>query len=488
MASVGKSRWQRFNSGMRSRLSFVLVAALALGNLAAQVDRYELGQRLRAFERRLAVESDEARRKAAFAEMDRAVQAFFQMDMGAVAKAIYSADCALAARQPSVAEQYAASLQWSLAARLVAVGDGELKGKLSLAYKIDAEDYEPGQLSLVVHVPESAHRRGKQIVVIPVPEVPVKTSLPLDGLVPGDHVLNWVVLQGDKVLVRRDQPLSVVEDRDERLAKLVTFAKAAKAQAPATIESQTLYALTRMLQVMTRRRAGETILPGAQLLSEAEQLLAWFGKKSGQPFYGTHRAGSFRLRVPVGDRVAALRIYVPEVEQKTPLVIALHGAGGSENLFFDGYGDGRVVTLARERGWMVVAPRLGFGSIDCAALVDVLATRFPVDTDRVVVVGHSMGAMQAVANAVRAPQRYRAVAALGGGGRVGRNSQLEELPFFVGVGTEDFALSGAKSLHGALQRAGASSTLREYADVEHLAIVQVALGDVFEFFQASLGL
>jgi hypothetical protein len=54
--------------------------------------------------------------------------------------------------------------------------------------------------------------------------------------------------------------------------------------------------------------------------------------------------------------------------------------------------------------------------------------------------------MQAVANAVRTPERFRAVAALGGGGRVRANAALKSLPFFVGVGSQDFALSGAKAL------------------------------------------
>ena len=55
-----------------------------------------------------------------------------------------------------------------------------------------------------------------------------------------------------------------------------------------------------------------------------------------------------------------------------PLVIALHGAGGSENMFFDAYGNGKIVDLCRKRGWLLVAPRLSFfglgmpvDSIDC---------------------------------------------------------------------------------------------------------------------------
>ena len=52
--------------------------------------------------------------------------------------------------------------------------------------------------------------------------------------------------------------------------------------------------------------------------------------------------------------------------------------------------------------------------------------------------------------------------------------------------TKDFALAGANGLHRALQAAGASSDFREYSGVEHLAIVQLALADVFRFFDQVL--
>ncbi|MCA8965518.1 MAG: dienelactone hydrolase family protein, partial [Planctomycetes bacterium] len=168
------------------------------------------------------------------------------------------------------------------------------------------------------------------------------------------------------------------------------------------------------------------------------------------------------------------------------LVIAVHGAGGSENLFFDGYGDGEVVRQAAQRGWLVAAPRVGFGQLDCAALADALADRFPIDRSRVLLVGHSMGAMQVIGNAMRTPASWAAVAALGGGGQVRASDALKKLPLFVGVGSRDFALGQARALDRSLRAAGATSTLREYAGVEHLAIVQLALDDVFGFFERAL--
>jgi predicted esterase len=460
---------------------FLVAACLVTGALAAQVERYELGLRLRSFERRLDAVTDEARRLEAFDALDRAVQAFFRFDTMAVAKAIDAADCALSGGEWSVAKRYAHSLQWQLDARLVSVGDAAVTGKLSVAYRIEDEDFEPDGWSLVVRVPGS-----DQPKTILLDELPQTISIPLVGVPVGDHMLKWRLVQGEQVLLEREQALSVVVDLASRMAGLAKARGLAENQEPATIESKTLPSLIRMLEGMQRRRAAETVLPGAEILAEAEALSAWLSVPQAGTFYGGHRPGSFRLRVPVGKRTSSVRLFVPKVEKKAPLVLALHGAGGSENLFFDGYGDGRVVVLGAERSWFVVAPRLTLGSLDCPALVETLARRFPVDTKRVLMVGHSMGAMQAITNAVSKPERYQAVAALGGGGRVRRSEGLAKLRFFVGVGTKDFARSSANGLHRALEAAGASSDFREYPGVEHLAIVQLALADVFRFFDKAL--
>ena len=73
---------------------------------------------------------------------------------------------------------------------------------------------------------------------------------------------------------------------------------------------------------------------------------------------------------------------------------------------------------------------------------------------------------------------------LGGGGAIRNVTEaLQKLPFFISIGTEDFALRGAKALLAALQKAEVKQiNYREYADIEHLTIVQVALQDVFAVF------
>jgi predicted esterase len=177
-----------------------------------------------------------------------------------------------------------------------------------------------------------------------------------------------------------------------------------------------------------------------------------------------------------------------ERKDPVPVVVALHGMGGSENAFFDGYGNGIIPRLASERGWIVIGPRvegvLGAGPPPpVAAILDELAKRYPIDPKRVYLVGHSMGAGHAVQLAQQDAGRYAAVAALGGGGRITKPDALKSVPFFVGCGKLDAALPKAQALHKALEKAGCPVTFKEYDDVEHLLVVREAAADVFKFFE-----
>jgi predicted esterase len=174
-------------------------------------------------------------------------------------------------------------------------------------------------------------------------------------------------------------------------------------------------------------------------------------------------------------------VFVPSgLQKEAPLVVALHGAGGSENMFFQAYGAGAIVRHARDLGWVLVAPRGGFSGADPEAVVAAIAARAPIDRKRVFLVGHSLGARLA-AEAAPALRGVAGIALLGGGGAI--RGDWSRIPAFVGIGAADPGLPGARAAVEALRRAKcARLEAKEYPDVEHLAIVAVALPDVFRFF------
>lgn len=462
-------------------LRFLLAAMLLASAAAAQLDRYELGLRLRHFERLLAASTDADRRRAAYRELDRAVQAFFRLDTSTVALALDRAEVALVGSRDD-RQAFAASLQLVLEQRLHDPGvTPELPFELSAAFAASVP--VPADLRVQLRL----HGDDRPRADLAVGDLPARGLLDLRSAAEGDHVVEWTLIADGEVLRTRQQNLSLVFGLGERLAALEGRA-APRPDPRRGLAANTLDLWTALLTSMTRARREETMLPGARLLRDAERLAAHLeAPADAAPFFGTTRTGTDWLRVPAGKTTTIVRMLVPDgVTGPTPLVLALHGAGGSENLFFDGYGDGAIVRECERRRWFLVAPRSGLSAgTDLPGLVAALAHHWPIDPARVLLVGHSMGAAQAVAAATRPGARFAAVAALGGGGNPRRDAERLP-PFFVGVGSADFALAGARGLHRALLAANAASTLREYPDVEHLAIVQIALPDVFAFFDRAL--
>ncbi|MGP0067185.1 MAG: hypothetical protein ACLQGP_26770 [Isosphaeraceae bacterium] len=452
----------------------------------AQFERYELGRRLRAFE----VDwdrVDDARAKAsASASLKAAVGAFFAVRLGDAGRAIAEARFALRAGvRPGEGERWAESLCVKPEARLIDTNRPGLPVTVAAFYSDDAKEPENARIRLTLGCSVDARIEES------LGSLPVTVSLPVKGLAAGDHVLTAEIRSGEKLLAWTAQTISIADRLVGRLDALrKTIGGWPGDMASSTADRESARSQLRMLESLAAKMTLESDFPANRILADLEaQTLA---ADRSRPYLGKDRAGQAWVTVmtSTGRRVST-RIFVPESASKgdpLPVVVALHGAGGSENMFFESYGHGAIVNRCRERGWFLVAPRSNaFAGPPVAQVLDELAGLYPVDRKRVLRVGHSMGAVHAVAAASSEPTRYAAVAALGGGGSIRPGPALKELPFFVGIGSEDFALRGSKDLVASLGRAGVTTvTFREYPTIEHLAIVQVALPDVFRFFDERL--
>jgi predicted esterase len=242
------------------------------------------------------------------------------------------------------------------------------------------------------------------------------------------------------------------------------------------------------------QRELETDFPAAQLLQLGEQLVAdpsqaselW--RKQGKEsvwltLSHNRRSLPVRVRIPEKDRTHPDASPADAVAERRPILFAFHGAGGSENMFFETYGAGRLVELAAARGFIVVAPRhplLGM-PLNYRQMIDVLDRFFPIDHERVFLLGHSMGAGEVVRQVSLHSTPPRAAIALGGGGSAKNTPAVAATSWLVAAGELDFGRSGAKSLVKQLERVGSRVDYREYPNVEHMVIVQAALDDAFSF-------
>lgn len=151
-------------------------------------------------------------------------------------------------------------------------------------------------------------------------------------------------------------------------------------------------------------------------------------------------AGDTRLSLTLasGTVVPMRLVAAPRVaKSKKPVgvLIALHGAGGEENMFVDAYGQGLAAQLAADAGLIFVSPATtAFVSSTepFDSLMTMLRRSYRIDSTRVYLMGHSMGA-GAVARLVRErPQLIAAAACLAGGSVVA----VPQAPPMLFIGAE----------------------------------------------------
>lgn len=481
----------------------VLCGVIVASPAAAQAERYELGQRLKAFEKAWDETIDAAARKAALAIVAQATPQFFALQLGEAGRTLDQARWALAGAEPDADVKWLTSLYAVPEKRLYDADVNEVKVGVKHFYKAAG----------IAPIATVTLQLGtEKPVTVPLEKRPVTVSLPRSAKHVGDV---WLVLQcriGDRVVHEKQVVVGFLEKLDEGFKTQREMLKTAMADLdPLTHRCGLEYATwTEKLAVMQNLAEGETLETDFRTMTHGVGVLKMHPTGVTNDFTGAVNAiglrkqwyalpHSYDLLLPLDDVTLALplskkrnmvfRLACPPVKADKsphPLVIALHGAGGTENLFFEGYGDGRVVSECRRRGWFVAAPRstLSFtGGPPLDKLVDELAARFPIDRRRVFLVGHSMGAAQALAALQEHPKLFAGAALMGGGGRVTDATAIGKLPVLVGVGTKDFARGMAKSTADAMTKAGMTAVkFKEYADVEHLVIVREALPDAFAMF------
>jgi predicted esterase len=445
---------------------------------AAQEERYELGRRLRQMEAAWERQEDDTARQRALEHLRPVTRQFFSFRLAEAARSLDRATFALQSpREPSAARQWAAALQITPQKRLLDDQHAELLVTVQPFYRP------------AVPLPRGARLRlwfiEKDVVSVPIDSWPLTVRVPLPPLGEHDGLDRrlYVLLDAQDNL----QPVRIGISQVARLQPRLEALSQALKDRPEdlAIETATLRARLAAFRAALRGEAPITDFPYAEWLRNAEVMAA------GKPFFTCARHGQYWLSIPTGAEGATpCRLFVPkglQAERPVPLVIALHGAGVDENMFFDSYGAGQIVRECQSRGWLLLAPRAGLLSpAPVLALIDALAKRYPIDRRRLFLVGHSMGAAHAAALAQRHPESFAAVVALGGAPRLSDPQLLRRLPFFLAAGTQDdLAITAARSLHKKLAAEKLPHyRFREYPHLEHLTIVREALPDVFAFFDS----
>lgn len=478
-----------------SRVYFSLAVLLVLAtNLSAQNPRLELGRRLKRFEISWETASP-PHRISAVPFLQKAVRRFFSLSLFEAGREMDRAWLELNRDKKSDALTNALIGSQLLVTPVCADTENDsLAIELASFYETEKEPPQHTSVELKLTAKSGQLRAKTQLSM---DELARGTSWKLNGLVEGDYILTLTFVQGESTFSLPPVTISRIKDLRRRLMELEKSAAARKsaARAPkASTMDQTLAATlrdeARFFRNLMKGLSQEADFPYLERLKNCELLIAFRDspKHNSSKYVG---AREFWISLADSNRSVPTRIRLPSnLKNPVPVLFVFHGAGGSENMFFETYGAGRVISESAKRGWIVVSPRQGlFGlALDIDKMLTALEAIAPIDRTRIMLLGHSMGAAQVVQQVRAHPSLPVAAIALGGGGRLspkdGRQSQ--KVSWYVGAGSEDFGLANAKRLERSLVESNINVRFKTYKDVEHLVVVQAAIDDAFAFLDELL--
>lgn len=158
-----------------------------------------------------------------------------------------------------------------------------------------------------------------------------------------------------------------------------------------------------------------------------------------------------------------------------PLLFFLHGSGerGDDLSRLKVHGPPKHAAAGADYPFVLVAPQvpegLAWDSDALEALRAHLVRRLPVDADRVLMTGLSMGGIGTWNYAVDYPDRLAGIAPVSGIGDIDRAARVARLPIWAFHGARDDAvpLAGAREMVDAVRAAGGNVKFTVYPEVGH---------------------
>src|SRR5262245_23489567 len=293
---------------------------------------------------------------------------------------------------------------------------------------------------------------------------------------------------------------------DELAARLEADAR----KAPESVRADILFPIDRMQNVNRGRLELRTFDPDRDL-STAEAVAA-SAKGGKDPFAG--KTGDFKRHytLDAAKEIIPYRMYVPASyngSKPSPLIVALHGLGGTEDSFFDGYNK-VLPPLAESHGYIVAAP-LGYrvdGSYgwglgnppadpntrrtqelseqDVIQVVQHVRQQYRIDENRIYLLGHSMGGIGTWKMAAKYPDIWAAIAPISGNGSPDTLDKIRSVPEIVVHGDNDptVSVSGSRMMVAKLKELGTESQCIEGPGGLHSDGVAPNVAAIIEFFDA----
>ena len=337
-------------------------------------------------------------------------------------------------------------------------------------------------------------------------EQPFAFELDVRGVPDGGYQLSVDVANDAALLGTSTLNIAVHQGLDASVSRLENEAKAA----PDSIRAEILFPIDRMRNVNRGRLELRTFDLDKELAAADAIIEAVKAKQD--PF--AKRTGDFKRHylLDAAGEVMPYHMYVPTSYnglRSFPLIIALHGLGGTEDAFFDGY-EKKLPELAERHGYVVAAPLgyrvdgsygwgLGnppidpvtrrvqdFSEQDVMRVVQHVRQQYTIDENRIYLMGHSMGGIGTWKVAAKYPGVWAAIAPISGLGQPETIARFRNIPEIVVHGDNDptVNVSGSRTMVEKMKALGVEVKYIEVPGGTHGSVVAPNIEAILEFFDA----
>jgi len=337
-------------------------------------------------------------------------------------------------------------------------------------------------------------------------ESPYPFELDMHEVPDGTYQLNIEVLDGERSLGTSTLLINLRKGLDDLVARLEADAK----KAAEDLRADILFPVDRMRNVNRAKIELRTFDPDKDFADA--QAVATAARTGKNPF--ATRTGDFKrhYRLDAANEIMPYRMYVPTSyngSRAYPLIIALHGLGGTEDAFFDNY-DKAFPPLAEQHGY-IVAGALGYrvdggygwglgtppadpnarraqdlSEQDVMRVLELARKSYKIDNTRVYLMGHSMGGIGTWKLAPKYPDIWAAIAPFSGSGAPATLERIKNVPEFVVHGDNDPTVNvqGSRTMVAKMKELGIEVKYVEVPGGNHGSVVAPNFAGMFDFFDA----
>jgi predicted esterase len=325
-------------------------------------------------------------------------------------------------------------------------------------------------------------------------DAPYRMELDLASVPDGVYQVRIEVMDGTKALGSTSLRFVARKDLDAALHQLETAAKSA----PEQVRADVMYPLD-FVHNVNRGRFDIGAFDVNKEIATAKDTLAT-AQAGKDPFAG--RTGDFKRHYVLADadEIMPYRLFIPKSydgKKAFPLVVALHGLGGTEDSMFGA--NYRMLPEVEKREYILVAPlgyridggygraankRTQLSEQDVMHVLALVRKDYKIDNQRIYLMGHSMGGIGTWTLGAKYPSIWAALGPISGVADPRTVEVMRNIPEVVVHGDADTTVpvGGSRAMVAEMKKLGVDVNYIEVPGGSHTSVPGPNMSAIFDFF------